>query len=96
METEKGPSLQRIVEQQEMSECVQRFLLDLPSVYRTVLLMHDLDGMTALEIASSLGITVENAKIRLHRARAALRSALQSGCTFSRDEHGVLVCEPKP
>lgn len=89
------PGLQRLVEQQEMSACVQRFLLDLPSVYRTVLLLHDLDGLTAGEIARSLGITVQNAKIRLHRARAALRSSLQAGCSFSCDERGVLVCEPK-
>lgn len=90
-----APSLERMVEQQEMSACVQRFLLDLPSVYRTVLLLHDLEGFTAVEIASSLGITVENAKIRLHRARAALRAALTAGCAFSCDVRGVLVCEPK-
>jgi RNA polymerase sigma-70 factor, ECF subfamily len=91
----EAPGLERVVEQQEMSACVQRFLLDLPSVYRTVLLLHDLDGLTAVEIASSLAITVENAKIRLHRARAALRAALEAGCSFSCDERGVLVCEPK-
>jgi RNA polymerase sigma-70 factor (ECF subfamily) len=60
-----------------------------------VLLLHDLDGLTAVEIASRLGITLENAKIRLHRARAALRTALEAGCSFSCDERGVLVCEPK-
>ncbi len=92
---EKTPGLQRVAEQNEMSACVQRFLLDLPSVYRTVLLLHDLDGMTATEIATSLGISVGNAKIRLHRARAALRAALQAGCQFSCDDRGVLVCEPK-
>ena len=94
-EDDGSPGLERVVEQQEMSACVQRFLLDLPSVYRTVLLLHDLDGLTATEIASSLGITVENAKVRLHRARTALRAALEAGCSFSCDERGVLVCEPK-
>lgn len=94
-EDDGAPRLQRMVEQQEMSTCVQRFLLNLPSVYRTVLLLHDLDGMTATEIASSLGITIENAKVRLHRARVALRAALEAGCSFSCDERGVLVCEPK-
>jgi RNA polymerase sigma-70 factor, ECF subfamily len=94
-EDDGTPGLQRMVEQQEMSACVQRFLLNLPSVYRTVLLLHDLDGLTAGEIASRLGITLENAKVRLHRARAALRTALQAGCSFSCDERGVMVCEPK-
>lgn len=95
LEDDKAPGLQCLIEQQEMSTCVQRFLLNLPSVYRTVLLLHDLDGLTSTEIASSLGITVENAKVRLHRARATLRAALQMGCSFSCDERGVLVCEPK-
>jgi RNA polymerase sigma-70 factor (ECF subfamily) len=94
-EDDGAPGLQRMLEQQEMSACVRRFLLNLPSVYRTVLLLHDLDGLTAPEIASSLGITVENAKVRLHRARTALRAALEAGCSFSCDERGVLVCEPK-
>jgi RNA polymerase sigma-70 factor, ECF subfamily len=94
-EDDESPGLQRMVEQREMSACVHRFLLSLPSVYRTVLLLHDLDGLTAVEIASNLAITVENAKIRLHRARAALRAALEAGCSFSCDERGVLVCEPK-
>ncbi len=94
-EDEGAPGLERMVERQEMSACVQRFLLDLPSVYRTVLLLHDLDGLTAGEIAGKLDITVENAKIRLHRARTALRAALTAGCSFSCDERGVLVCEPK-
>jgi RNA polymerase sigma-70 factor (ECF subfamily) len=94
-EDDGTPGLQRMVEQQEMSTCVQRFLLNLPSVYRTVLLLHDLDGLTAGEIASRLGITLENAKVRLHRARAALRTALQAGCSFACDERGVMVCEPK-
>jgi RNA polymerase sigma-70 factor (ECF subfamily) len=94
-EDDGTPGLQRMVEQQEMSACVQRFLLNLPSVYRTVLLLHDLDGLTAGEIASRLGISLENAKVRLHRARAALRTTLQAGCSFSSDERGVMVCEPK-
>lgn len=94
-EDDGTPGLQRMVEQQEMSACIQRFLLNLPSVYRTVLLLHDLDGLTAGEIAARLGITLDNAKVRLHRARAAFRTALQAGCSFSRDERGVMVCEPK-
>jgi len=33
-------------------------------------------------------------KVRLHRARCKLEAALAGGCSFSRDERDVLVCEP--
>lgn len=41
-----------------------------------------------------LGVSLEAIKIRLHRARRKLEVALAARCDFSRDEHGVFVCEP--
>lgn len=92
---EPPPSLQSLVEQREMAACIQRYILDLPSDYRTVILLHDLGGMTAAEIAVTLELTLPNVKMRLHRARARLKSALELGCALSCDYRGVLVCEPK-
>jgi RNA polymerase sigma-70 factor (ECF subfamily) len=92
---EPPPSLQYLVEQREMSACVQQFILDLPEDFRTVILLHDLEGLTAGEIAETLGLTLTAAKMRLHRARATLKAALQDGCTVSCDCRGVVVCEPK-
>jgi len=92
---ESLPSLQVMVEQHEMSACIQRYLLNLPSDFRTVILLHDLEGLTATEIATLLEITVANAKVRLHRARTSLKAALAAGCALSCDCRGVLVCEPK-
>jgi hypothetical protein len=34
-------------------------------------------------------------KVRLHRARRKLRSLLEAGCSFERDERNVLICQPK-
>ena len=89
------PSLQVLVEQREMGACIQRYILDLPSEYRTVILLHDLEGLTAPEIAAALDISLANVKVRLHRARASLKVALERGCALSCDCRGVLVCEPK-
>ncbi len=90
-----SPTLQNLVEQREMSACVQRYLLELPTDYRTVILLHDLEGLTAADIAALLEISLANAKVRLHRARERLREALLGGCKFSCDCRGVIVCEPK-
>ncbi len=48
----------------------------LPETYRTVLLLRDIEEMTTSETAEMLGITENAVKIRLHRARQALRALL--------------------
>jgi RNA polymerase sigma-70 factor, ECF subfamily len=90
------PSLQQAVEQEEMSSCVQRYIEQLPDSYRSVILLHDLHELTGPEIAGVLGESLATVKIRLHRARRRLQSSLEGGCTFSRNERDVLVCEPRP
>ena len=83
-------------EQEDMSGCVEAYVSELSDSYRAVLLMHDVEGLTAGEISELLGDSTGNVKIRLHRARKQLQSALEAGCDFSQDECGTLVCDPKP
>ncbi len=90
-----APSLQKITEQDEMSACVQRYLNRLSDSYRSVILLHDMHDLTAPEIAQLLGESLDNVKIRLHRARQKLRIALSAGCEFSQDESSTLTCESK-
>jgi RNA polymerase sigma-70 factor, ECF subfamily len=85
----------QLLEQNEMSDCVLRYLAGLPESQRQVILLHDLQGLTGPEIAATLGLSLDNVKIRLHRARARLREALTEGCDFTRNERGVFICEPK-
>jgi RNA polymerase sigma-70 factor (ECF subfamily) len=49
---------------------------DLPEKYRTVFLMHDVEGFKHDEIAEALGMAVGTAKAQLSRARARLRESL--------------------
>jgi RNA polymerase sigma-70 factor, ECF subfamily len=83
------------LEQGQMSDCVQRYLIELPDTYRAVILLHDAHGLTGPEIAALLEVSLPTVKIRLHRARGRLKQALQEGCRFSCDSRGVLVCEPR-
>jgi len=48
----------------------------LPPPYRTVLIMRDVDELSAPEVSSELGISVDAVKSRLHRARTMLREQL--------------------
>jgi len=89
-----APRLDTVLEQEDMSTCVQEYLADLPDTYRAVILLHDAEGLTNPEIAAMLGVSLATVKIRLHRARRKLREVLARACSFSTDERGVLVCDP--
>ena len=49
---------------------------ELPEIYRTVFLMHDLEGYGHAEIAQVLGVAEGTSKARLFRAREKLRASL--------------------
>jgi RNA polymerase sigma-70 factor, ECF subfamily len=51
-------------------------LSELPPRQRQVVTMRDVGGMTAGEVCAVLGISQANHRVLLHRARAALRTAL--------------------
>ena len=78
-----------------MSECVREFVDRLPTDYRTVLILNELEGFTNKEIADILQISLDTAKIRLHRARAKLKKALEDGCDFYHDDRSELACDRK-
>jgi len=49
----------------------------LPDIYRTVFVMHDVEGYRHEDIAESLDVAVGTSKARLSRARSKLRDALK-------------------
>lgn len=89
-----GAFIQKKIEQKEMSDCVQQKMRHLPETLKSVLILYDIMAFRHGEIAEILDITVENAKIRLHRARKQLKIILEQECRFQVDERQVLVCEP--
>lgn len=64
------------LEQQETCAHVRSCIDRLPDSYRTVLLMRDMEELAIDEIAVTLDISPNAVKIRLHRARQALRTLL--------------------
>jgi RNA polymerase sigma-70 factor, ECF subfamily len=65
------------VADQELAAALSNALDNLPDDYREVILLRDIEQLTAPEAASALGISVDAIKSRLHRAREALRAALR-------------------
>lgn len=58
---------------------VQQGILKLPITQRMLLVLHDIEGLSIPESAEILNITVNVAKSRLHRGRAALRRVISQG-----------------
>ena len=87
--TEDGESPVQVVRGTEdpgRMPVVDRIALDkavgsLPPGYRTVFVLHDVEGHEHEEIARLLGCSVGTSKSQLHKARMKLRSLLQNGKT---------------
>lgn len=60
----------------ETRELVRGAIDRLPDAYRTVLVLRDIEGLDTAETAKMLGLTPNAVKIRLHRARLALRALI--------------------
>ena len=60
----------------DLKRRLARAIDDLPEGYRTVFVMHDVEGFTHEEIGDTLGIETGTSKAQLSRARARLRETL--------------------
>lgn len=71
-----SPSAEELLERAEVRDLVRAAIDRLPDSYRTVLVLRDLEELDTAEVAELLGVTANAVKIRLHRARQALRQLL--------------------
>jgi RNA polymerase sigma-70 factor (ECF subfamily) len=80
---------------EEMRGCILELVHRLPAPYAEVIVLGELRGLKDRDVASALGVTLEAAKIRLHRARAALRDLMVGHCDLDRDPDAGLGCDRK-
>ncbi len=89
------PLLDTLLIRKDMNDCIRSVVDSLPAEYSTVLVLSEFERLTNSEIAEVLDISLDTAKIRLHRARTKLRKALEAKCNFYRDERNELSCDRK-
>jgi RNA polymerase sigma-70 factor (ECF subfamily) len=70
-------SLETILDDEQMRERVHKAIDKLPDTYRNVLLLRDIEGYSTKEVSDLLKISESNVKVRLHRARAALKKLIE-------------------
>ncbi len=65
-----------ILERQEVRLLLQEAVTELPTIYREVFVLRDMEELSVNESAAVLGISVASVKVRLHRARIMLQKRL--------------------
>jgi RNA polymerase sigma-70 factor (ECF subfamily) len=64
------------LERKEVRQMLQQAITNLPTIYREVFVLRDVEELNNVETAAALSITVGNVKVRLHRARLMLQKQL--------------------
>lgn len=75
----------------QVCACVDALIPTLKPEYADVLRRVELGGASVVEVAAELGVTPNNAAVRLHRARGALKKRLEQTCGTC-TKHGCLDC----
>jgi RNA polymerase sigma-70 factor (ECF subfamily) len=73
---------EELLESAETRAMVRRSIDRLPASYREVLKMRDIDELDTEETAELLRVSTNAVKVRLHRARHALRGLLEPELTI--------------
>jgi RNA polymerase sigma-70 factor, ECF subfamily len=68
---------ENLTDGRETEEMVRHCIDRLPAVYRSVLVLRDIEELDTAEAAEMLAVTPNAAKIRLHRARQALKTLIE-------------------
>lgn len=76
--TDWGASADQLLERKDSCAMVRAAIAKLPESYRTVLVLRDVEELDTEEVAQVLGVTANAVKVRLHRARQALRSLIEN------------------
>jgi RNA polymerase sigma-70 factor (ECF subfamily) len=71
-----SPNPEQLFDQSELGDILQKTIQGLPSSFRTVFVLRDVEGLSTEETAEMLGLSVPAVKSRLLRARLQLRERL--------------------
>ena len=72
--------------QGEMRQELRKAIRDLPELYRSVILLRDMEELSTTETAQILGVSEDVVKTRLHRARLMLRRELDARLRVHEDK----------
>jgi RNA polymerase sigma-70 factor (ECF subfamily) len=80
----------------ELRDYVRSVVDRLPPLYREAIRLIELEGLSQVELARRLGLSVSATKSRVQRGRAMLRKEMERCCHWETDRYGtVLAVQPR-
>lgn len=76
-DTELSLSVEDVLLNKETQQSMRQTIDKLPDIARRLILLRDIEGYSALEVAQSLSMSVGSVKTGLHRARKRLKTMIQ-------------------
>jgi len=73
---DRGRAPDQVLHDRQVRQALEEAVGGLEPAYREVLILRDMEGLTAAEVAEVMELSVDAVKSRLHRARASVRRAL--------------------
>lgn len=73
---DEGPNPEEILHKAELRDAVNRAISEMPSLYRSPLIMWHVEGISYDEIAEIMGLPIGTIKARIHRGRNILQQKL--------------------
>lgn len=73
-----GKSPEQLADNAGLRQRLRQALRTLPAPYRAIVYLREMEGLSTREVATVMGISEDNVKARLHRARIALQAVLES------------------
>lgn len=74
-----GRNPEQLADNAELRRRLRKALRTLPGPYRAVVFLREMEGLSTREVAKVMGMSEDNVKTRLHRARLQLQAALNEG-----------------
>ncbi|WP_418603019.1 sigma-70 family RNA polymerase sigma factor [Hwangdonia sp.] len=81
------------LQQYEHICCFDKFINDLPEIYKQVIELIYIRGKKQKDVAQALDISLENVKARVKRAKGILKNKFNQCCKFELDKNGKLIGE---
>ncbi|MFB9057626.1 sigma-70 family RNA polymerase sigma factor [Mariniflexile ostreae] len=73
--------------------CFDKFINDLPEIYKQVIELIYIKGQKQKDVAKELEISLENVKVRIIRAKSILKKKFNECCKYELDKNGKLIGE---
>src|SRR4249920_1283215 len=74
-----GKNPEQLADNAALRRRLRKALHSLPGPYRAIVFLREMEGLSTREVAKVMGMTEDNVKTRLHRARVQLQANLERG-----------------